>query len=147
MRIGELARRSGVPAKTIRYYESRELLSPPARSAAGYRLYDDASLDRLRFVRKAQQLGLSLAEVREIAQLRDGGSEPCAHVVRLLDAQIERVDRARTQLDGFARQLRDLRASASQRSNARAAVCRIIEHATLGDRRELAPLLRGRRTR
>lgn len=60
--IGRLATEAGVPADTIRYYESVGLLPPPARSEAGYRLYPRAELRRLRLIRRAKLLGLSLAE-------------------------------------------------------------------------------------
>ncbi len=61
MRIGELAARSGLTAKTIRFYEQAGVLPEPARQPSGYRSYDDTALDRLRFVRAAQAAGLTLA--------------------------------------------------------------------------------------
>lgn len=74
----------GVAARTIRYYESIDLIAPTGANGRGYRLYDGSSLARLGFVRKAQYLGLSLAEERAIARSRDSGIEPCAHVTVLL---------------------------------------------------------------
>lgn len=146
MRIGELARRSGLPTRTIRYYESIGLILAPRRSSGGYRLYDDSALARLEFIRKAQRLGLSLAETRDIARLRDGGAEPCSHVLSLLDRQIERVEAVRSQLDVFVKELRGLRLDVRRRSAGRVAVCGIIEHAETSDGRGLAPLFRdGRR--
>ncbi len=142
MRIGELAKRSGVPPRTIRYYESIDLLAAPPRSDGGYRLYDDAALLRLDFIRKAQGLGLSLAEAREIARLRDGGAEPCAHMLTLLDRQIERVDHARDRLDSFMGELRRIKREAKGRAGARGAVCRIVDHARVIGIGELGPLLR-----
>ncbi len=91
MLIGELAKRSGVPAKTIRYYEDIEILPPPRRTAGGYRDYDDAAADRLAFVRAAQAAGLTLAEIRRVVALRDHGIAPCSHVVALLDGKAEAV--------------------------------------------------------
>lgn len=89
--IGELAKRSGVPAKTIRYYEEIEILPPPHRTVAGYRDYDDVAMDRLAFVRAAQAAGLTLTEIRKVIGLRDHGIVPCSHVVNLLDAKFEAV--------------------------------------------------------
>lgn len=83
MLIGEVARRSGVPPKTLRYYEDRGLLRP-ARTRSGYREFDDRVFDRLAFIRSAQALGLSLAEIGDIVTLRDNGEPPCAHVADLL---------------------------------------------------------------
>lgn len=70
-RIGELAEHSGVPAKTIRFYESSGLLPAPNRTPGGYRDYDPAALPRLAFVRASQARGLSLAEVRQVIDVRE----------------------------------------------------------------------------
>ena len=93
MLIGEVARRSGVPAKTLRYYEDVGLLEPPARSPAGYRDYDEGVLDRLVFIRSARAVGLTLGEVRGIVALRDDGETPCGHVAELLRARAAEIDR------------------------------------------------------
>lgn len=84
MLIGEAAARSGVPAKTLRYYEDIGLVEAPARSTSGYRHYDESVLDRLSFIRAAQALGLSLGEIRSIVAMRDSGQIPCGHVLGLL---------------------------------------------------------------
>ena len=80
MRIGEIARRAEVPAKTIRFWEEQGLLPPPRRTAAGYRDYDLAVLSRLAFVRHAQAAGLTLAAIGQVLEIRDGGLPPCTHV-------------------------------------------------------------------
>ena len=73
MRIGELAGRLGVNPKTIRYYESIGLLPDPGRTPSGYRVYDEDAVDRLRFIRTAQRLGVTLDEVKEILGFRERG--------------------------------------------------------------------------
>lgn len=93
MRIGELATRSGVSTKTIRYYEDIGLLPPPLRLPSGYRDYDGSALDRLAFIRAAQAVGLSLGEIRSIVALRDGGETPCGYVVDLLRSRSAELDR------------------------------------------------------
>lgn len=85
VRIGELAEAVSVPTKTIRYYESLGLLPAPARHENGYRSYDTSAGDRLRFVKAAQAVGFSLAEIKEILALRDAGEEPCGRVLDLVD--------------------------------------------------------------
>jgi DNA-binding transcriptional MerR regulator len=75
--IGDVARRTGVSAPTIRYYEGVGLLPSPPRSGAGYRRYSDATIDELLFIRKAQALGFSLDEIAEILQLSRSGTAPC----------------------------------------------------------------------
>lgn len=81
--IGDVARRAGVSAATIRYYESVGLLTSPSRSNAGYRHYGDVAVDELRFIKKAQGLGFSLDEVGEILKLTRSGQTPCSHVLSL----------------------------------------------------------------
>lgn len=71
-RITEVARRSGFSPATLRYYEEIGVLPPAPRSEAGYRLYDERSVDRLTFVARARDLGCSLAEIAELAAVWDG---------------------------------------------------------------------------
>jgi DNA-binding transcriptional MerR regulator len=92
MRIGELAAATGVPAKTIRYYESIHVLEPPARTPTGYRDYNPDATDRLAFIRAAQAIGLTLGEIRSIVALRDRGQTPCGHVLDLLNARAADLD-------------------------------------------------------
>lgn len=70
MKIGELARRARVNVQTVRYYERRGLLEEPARRASGYREYTATTLERLRFIRRAQELGFTLSEIGELLALR-----------------------------------------------------------------------------
>lgn len=74
--ISQLAKASGVPAKTIRYYEHVGVLPAPRRTASGYRQYDQAGVQRLRFVRRARSLGLPLRDVRTLVVTLDGGPRP-----------------------------------------------------------------------
>ena len=69
MTIGAVAKRAGVGIDTIRYYERERLLPPPRRRASGYRDYDVVAVDRLRFIRRAKQLGFTLDEIRELLAL------------------------------------------------------------------------------
>src|SRR5437773_8150080 len=75
--IGELAERVGVTPDTLRYYEHVRLLPPPPRSNGGYRLYEPGVADRVAFIRKAQALGLTLDDVREVLRVSDAGTPPC----------------------------------------------------------------------
>ena len=85
MRIGDLAEQSGLSPTALRYYEKSGLLPAPHRTASGYRVYDVGVLPRLAFIRAAQVVGLSLAEIREVLAIRDGGHAPCEHVVELIE--------------------------------------------------------------
>jgi DNA-binding transcriptional MerR regulator len=113
--IGELAARSQVPAKTIRYWETVGVLAAPDRAANGYRHYDPGVVDRLAFVRAAQASGLTLDEIRSIIVLRDEGQAPCEHVGELierrkaeLDARIADLQQLRHELDRLADRARQL---------------------------------------
>ena len=74
MRIGELANRSGLATTALRYYEKAGLLPESARTVSGYRDYDGDTVPRLAFIRAAQAIGLSVAEIREVIGIRDGGT-------------------------------------------------------------------------
>ena len=103
--IGDVAKRTGVSPPTIRYYEGIGLLPSPTRSSAGYRRYSDATVEELRFIRKAQALGFSLGEITEILQLSRSGKTPCSHVLSLAHAHLAAVDERIRQLRAFRRQL------------------------------------------
>ena len=80
MRIGRLAELAGVPTPTVRYYERRGLIAEPRRSAGGYRDYDEGTAELIRFIKRAQDLGLSLEEIEELLALRVEDAESCATV-------------------------------------------------------------------
>ncbi len=110
MLIHELAARSGVSAKTIRYYESIGILPPARRLPNGYRVYDQTDLERLKLVRGARQLGLSLEEIREVLDLRDRGQAPCTVLLDLLAAKAQEIDRRIQELQHLKCELEELHA-------------------------------------
>ncbi|MFD8474881.1 heavy metal-responsive transcriptional regulator [Streptomyces globisporus] len=108
MRIGDLAAASGLTTKTIRFYEQADLLPAPPRTPGGYRDYPDQTTARLGFIRDAQGAGLTLAEIRSILALRDGGQAPCAHVTALLDQRLADIERRLAELTKTQEVLRGL---------------------------------------
>jgi DNA-binding transcriptional MerR regulator len=114
MRIGEVAQRSGVAAPTIRYYEANKLVTRAARSPAGYRLYSNRVLDELAFIRRAQRIGLTLDEVREILSLGRAGQKPCARVAAICTAHLAEIERRMMELQSFQRHLEAARQMALQ---------------------------------
>ncbi|WP_336882793.1 MerR family transcriptional regulator [Rhodococcus globerulus] len=101
--ISELSARSGFPASTLRYYERVGLLTPANRSPAGYRLYDVADLDRLRFIDQAKSLGLPLSDITRLVAVND---EPCSTVRTELHSLLEEKSRE------VATRIRELRSFA-----------------------------------
>jgi DNA-binding transcriptional MerR regulator len=114
MRIGELARRSGLAASAIRYYEHLGLLPEPERTASGYRSYPVAALDRLTFIRSAQAVGLTLAEVRQVLGIRDSGEAPCGVVTELVDRRRKQVRARIAELHALERDLSRLQRRAAR---------------------------------
>ena len=115
MKIGELATKTGLSAKTIRYYEGIGILPEPARSANGYRAYDRQVIDRIGFIRDAQSAGLTLTEIQLILELRDEGESTCHHTIALLESHLDEVDgqlaelsRTRVRLQGMIEGARQL---------------------------------------
>ncbi len=127
LRIGQLAAEFGLNPKTIRYYEAIGLLPPPERTDAGYRLYTDADVERLRFIGKAKLIGLSLDEIREIFRLRSNGEPPCGCVLSMLDQKVAVVDAQLCALEAFRQELVALREQATRHAHADATICGIIE--------------------
>ena len=80
--IGKVARRAGVGVETIRFYERQGLLTAPIRKDSGYRSYPEHVLGRIRFIKRAKELGFSLREIKELLELRRNSSAPCEDVLR-----------------------------------------------------------------
>jgi DNA-binding transcriptional MerR regulator len=92
VRTAQLARRAGVNPQTLRYYERRGLLPPPDRQESGYRAYASDSLETVRFIKRAQELGFSLAEVESLLDLAGGGPESCDAAQDLAREKIKQLD-------------------------------------------------------
>ena len=103
--IGELAKQVGLNPKTIRYYEEIGLLPRSERTDSNYRVYRPEDMRRLEFIKKAQVLGLSLAEIKEILAIRESGKLPCQHVRALLAEKLLELKRYLAQMKAFQREL------------------------------------------
>ena len=100
-----LAADAGLSADTIRFYEEAGLLRASGRSSSGYRLFDPHQVERVRFIKGAQAVGLRLREIRELLDIRDRGLCPCGHTAELLKKRVSEVD---TELESLARLRREL---------------------------------------
>jgi DNA-binding transcriptional MerR regulator len=129
MQIGEVARKVGIATSAIRFYEDSGLLPEPERTASGYREYDSSVIDRLAFVRAGQAVGLTLGELRQVLQIRDGGEAPCRHVAGLIDTRIDEIDGRIDDLRKLRRDLAALAATAARLDPSECtpdSICRIL---------------------
>lgn len=109
MRIGELAKATGVDVETIRYYEKAKLLSAPMRSDNGYRAYTQAHLERLAFIRHCRALDIPLADVQRLLSFVDSPQSDCEEINHLVDAQLTKVRARLSSMQALERQLVALR--------------------------------------
>ncbi len=113
--IGTVATELGVNPRTLRYYEALGLLPRPSRTQSGYRVYDSRTGFRIRFIRKAKGLGLTLKEIQAILEIYDSGKPPCSSFQRLLQAHVRRIDTQIQRLRSLRGDLRNLLAGWSDR--------------------------------
>jgi len=92
MKIGEVAKRSGIGIETIRYYEREGLLPEPERRPSGYRQYDESSVERLEYIRRAKELGFTLAEIRELLDLSFAAHAGCDHIRQRAEAKVADIE-------------------------------------------------------
>ncbi|MBI2856857.1 MAG: heavy metal-responsive transcriptional regulator [Chloroflexi bacterium] len=125
LNIGEVARRAGVNVQTLRYYERRGLLREPQRRPSGYRSYPPDAVRLVRFVKRAQELGFTLAEIEELITLREDRESSCAEVRAAAVAKVNDIDRKLKALRAMKRALGVLVASCAEDGAARS--CPILE--------------------
>lgn len=105
--IGQLARVTDVPTSTIRYYERRGLLYPASRSEGNYRVYGQAAIEKLLFVRSAQSAGFTLGDIESLLEFQDSGFAPCKEVQLLIGSRLKLVAEQIKHLKIVDRMLRD----------------------------------------
>lgn len=106
--IGAISKQSGLPVKTIRYYEELGLLKTIGRTEGGYRLFRSDTLSRLHFIKCAQTLGLSLSEIKAFLEVRETGDLPCVHVRQTLQDKLSDIDRQILELQRLKLELTEL---------------------------------------
>jgi len=129
--IGSVATAAGVGVQTLHYYERIGLLPKPTRSEGNYRLYPPSALRRVQFIKKAQAIGFSLAEIKEILELKSHGRAPCRKVAELGERHLRDIDARLTQLRRYrtavARSLTSWREKTAHRRNCAGEFCDLIE--------------------
>jgi DNA-binding transcriptional MerR regulator len=127
LRIGEVARQSGVGIETLRFYESRRLIAPTTRTEAGYRLYDRSVFDRLAFIKKSQSVGFSLDEIAWIVDEAKRGRRPCAEVRTLVEDRLAELDRKLAELKRYRGELKQTLDAWNREGEKDGLVCGLIE--------------------
>ena len=122
---GELAKRGGVNLESIRFYEREKLLPKPPRTASGYRMFSEDAVRRVRFIKRAQELGFTLTEVEELLRLRSDQVSACAEVKATAEAKIEDIEQKIQHLRAMKRALGLLSASCETEGSPRH--CPILE--------------------
>jgi DNA-binding transcriptional MerR regulator len=134
MQIGTVAKKAGLSADTIRFYERNALLPRAPRSEGGFRQYGEGDIETLGFVRRTQGLGFTLGEVRELLALRQSRLQPCAPVRRRLEQKLVHVHHKLTDLQKLERELRLALRDCNRELHKRSAHCPL-----LADRNQLKP--------
>ncbi|CAM3051192.1 MULTISPECIES: MerR family transcriptional regulator [Bacteria] len=93
MKIGEIARLTGLKVETVRFYEAEGLIGAPIRSGGNYRVYNGSHLDRLSFIKRSRDLGFTLDQVRDLLRLADDPRGSCAEVDAIAAVHIHEIDR------------------------------------------------------
>jgi DNA-binding transcriptional MerR regulator len=105
LKIGEVSKQTGVGIETLRFYERQGLLGSPARTSSGYRMYHSSVLERLQFIKQAQVLGFTLAEIARIIAEKEAGQSPCADVREIVRRRLEELDRRLKEMQRYRKEL------------------------------------------
>lgn len=125
LKISEVAAKAGVNQQTLRYYERRGILAEPDRTPAGYRQYEPETVDRVRFIKRAQELGFTLDEIQELLELRIEHGAACGAIEARARENLARVNDKVRQLIRLQEVLTDLVESCQRRQ--RTEECPILE--------------------
>ncbi|HEV8426305.1 MAG TPA: heavy metal-responsive transcriptional regulator [Pyrinomonadaceae bacterium] len=127
LRIGEVAKASGVGIETLRFYERSGLLGRPARTQSGYRLYSADILTRLDFIKRAQVLGFSLQEINQIIADKQTGRSPCREVREIVRQRLDELDEKMKEMRRYRRELGAALARWDETDELDGHVCGLIE--------------------
>ncbi len=127
MQIGAIAKRIGLSVDAIRFYERNALLPRPPRTEGGFRQYDESDVETLGFIRRVQDLGFTLREIRDLLELRRSRLQPCAPVRRRLEEKLADVQRKLSDLQKLEHELRTALRSCNKEMRKRSAHCPILK--------------------
>jgi MerR family transcriptional regulator, copper efflux regulator len=132
LKIGEVARRSGVGIEALRFYERGGLIDSPARTYSGYRVYGEEVLERLSFIKRAQALGFSLDEIKRIVDDARKGESPCDEVREIVQRRMTELDERLRELHRYRRELKATLEEWDKVGRAPGHICGLIEGSHVG---------------
>ncbi len=124
--IGQVAKAAGVGVETVRFYERQGLFDPPPRRPSGYRQFPEEVIHRLRFIKRAKELGFSLREIRELLDLRLDPDATCADIKGRVHGKIDAIDEKLKTLQRMKRSLSKLLAACDGKVTLPADECPIL---------------------
>lgn len=127
LKIGEVSKLSGVGVEALRFYERTGLLGRPGRTASGYRVFDGEVLERLDFIKRAQTLGFSLEEIRQVIAEKQSGQNPCAAVREVVRRRLRELDERLAQMRAYRKELAATLAEWDAAGDEEGHVCGLIE--------------------
>lgn len=148
LKIGEVAKESGIGIEALRFYEKSGLLDAPLRTDSGYRIYDREVLTRLDFIKRAQLLGFSLDEIKRIIAHKGAGQSPCAEVRQIVRQRLEELDQRMREMKRYRKELVSALAEWDETGDVAGHVCGLIEgsHIEHASDRHPSPRRRNRRS-
>ena len=127
LKIGEVAKLSGIGIETLRFYERSGLLGRPGRTESGYRLYDREALERLEFIKRAQVLGFSLDEIKQIIAEKQAGESPCEAVRDIVRTRLQELDEHMREMRRYRNELAATLAEWDKTGPVKGHICGLIE--------------------
>lgn len=127
LKIGEVAKESGIGIEALRFYERSGLLDRPGRTESGYRVYDESVVERLAFIKQAQALGFRLDEIRQIITDAKAGDIPCAEVREIVRRRLAELDERLRELKRYRKELAETLTEWDRKGQAPGHICGLIE--------------------
>ncbi len=127
LKIGEVSGLSGIGIEAVRFYEKSGLLDRPERTYSGYRLYEESVLERLAFIKKAQLLGFSLEEIKQLILHKRAGENPCAEVCKIVKVRLAELNERIEQMIQYRDELKIALNDWEKTGEAEGHVCGLIE--------------------
>jgi MerR family transcriptional regulator, copper efflux regulator len=127
LRIGEVSKQSGIGIEALRFYEKQGLLNHATRTRSGYRLYSAEVLERLEFIKRAQVLGFSLAEIAHIIKEKASGNSPCFEVREIVRRRLQELDERMKEMRRYRKELAAALAEWDESEERQGGVCGLIE--------------------